>query len=96
MIFLASDHAGFYLKERIKLRLDKAKIVYEDLGTFSSDAVDYPAYAKLISRMVLRHNGRGVMFCGSGEGMAIAANRFKGIRAAVCRTVEEAIGAMFR
>jgi len=83
MIFLAADHAGFSLKEKIKALFEEEKIVYQDLGTFSDKPVDYPPYAKLIARAVIHSGGRGIMFCGTGNGMAIAANRFAGIRAVV-------------
>jgi len=83
MIFLVADHAGFSMKEKIKRLLDEDGITYQDLGTFSDKPVDYPPYAKLLAKAVLHSGGRGVMFCGSGEGMAIVANRFAGIRAAV-------------
>lgn len=83
MIFLAADHAGFDLKEKIRHRLSERKVAFEDFGTFSSDPVDYPGYAKQVAKAVLKHNGKGILLCGSGEGMAIAANRYKGIRASV-------------
>lgn len=83
MIFLASDHAGFKLKGYILERLNEARIVCQDLGTFSSKPVDYPPYAKMLSRAVLHAKGKGILLCSSGEGMAIVANRIKGIRAAV-------------
>lgn len=83
MIFLVADHAGFSLKESVKKLLNDEKIAFQDLGTFSDKPVDYPPYAKLLAKAVLHSGGRGIMFCGSGEGMAIVANRFEGIRAAV-------------
>ena len=83
MIFLAADHAGFELKEKIRHRLSERKVAFEDFGTFSTQLVDYPGYAKQLAKAVIKHDGKGILFCGSGEGMAIAANRVKGIRAAV-------------
>lgn len=83
MLFLAADHAGYDLKEFIRHRLTTKGVPFEDFGTFSDKSVDYPGYAKQLVKAVKKHNGRGIMFCGSGEGMAIAANRYKGIRAAV-------------
>ena len=83
MLFLAADHAGYELKESIRHRLTTKGISFEDFGTFSDRPVDYPGYAKQVAKAVKKHNGKGILFCGSGEGMAIAANRFKGIRASV-------------
>ena len=83
MIYLGADHAGFDLKEKICHKLAERKIAFEDFGTFSREPDDYPGVAKQLSKAVLKHDGKGIMICGSGEGMAIVANRFKGIRAAV-------------
>jgi ribose 5-phosphate isomerase B len=84
-IFLSSDHAGYKLKESIKLHLDKKKIKYIDLGPFNDDKVDYPDYAHKVSRKVkINKNHAGILVCGSGMGMNIAANRHKNIRAAQC------------
>ena len=84
-IFLSSDHAGYKLKENIKLFLDKKKIRYTDLGPYSSDKVDYPDYAHKVAKKVKTNNNHaGILICGSGMGMNIAANRHKNIRAAQC------------
>ncbi|MEX0594482.1 MAG: RpiB/LacA/LacB family sugar-phosphate isomerase [Patescibacteria group bacterium] len=83
MLFLAADHAGYELKEAVRHRLTTRGVPFEDFGTFSDKAVDYPGYARQVAKAVLKHNGKGILFCGSGEGMAIVANRSKGIRAAV-------------
>ena len=84
-IFLSSDHAGYKLKENIKLHLDKKKIKYTDLGPFNSDKVDYPDYAHKVAKKVkINSNHVGILICGSGMGMNIAANRHKNIRAAQC------------
>jgi len=83
MIFLAADHAGFELKERIKQYLANRRIIFEDFGTFSTKAVDYPPLAKKVAQAVAKHEGTGILCCGSGAGMAIVANRFKGIRSVV-------------
>ena len=84
-IFLSSDHAGYKLKESIKLHLDKKKIKYIDLGPFSSDRVDYPDYAHKVAKKVkINKNNAGILVCGSGMGMNIAANKHKNIRAAQC------------
>ena len=84
-IFLSSDHAGYKLKELIKLHLDKKKINYTDLGPFNSQSVDYPDYAHKVAKKVKISNKHvGILVCGSGMGMNIAANRHKNIRAAQC------------
>jgi len=82
---IASDHAGYALKEIIKDFLINKGISVIDLGTFSIDSVDYPDYAKKVAkRVVLKKSDLGILICGSGTGMAITANKFKGIRAAQC------------
>ena len=84
-IFLSSDHAGYKLKELIKLHLDKKKINYTDLGPFNSERVDYPDYAHKVAKKVKTGKKHiGILVCGSGMGMNIAANRHKNIRAAQC------------
>ena len=84
-IFLSSDHAGYKLKESIKLHLDKKKIKYTDLGPYDDDKVDYPDYAHKVAKKVKINNNRvGILICGSGMGMNITANRHKNIRAAQC------------
>ena len=80
-IFIASDHAGYNLKNSIISRLKKVT----DLGPKTSDSVDYPDYAKKLSKKVASNKGSfGILICGSGMGMAIAANKTKNIRAALC------------
>ncbi len=83
MIYIASDHAGFNLKEKVKVWLSKNHHVVQDLGTFSLESVDYPDYAKKVCRAMRRQDDRGILICGTGTGMCIAANRRRGIRAAV-------------
>jgi ribose 5-phosphate isomerase B len=84
MLYLAADHAGLELKDYVAHKLASEGVAFEDFGTFSPDTDDdYPGYAKRLARAVAKTNGRGLLFCGSGQGMAIVANRFKGIRAAV-------------
>ena len=84
-IFLSSDHAGYKLKEFIKLHLDKKKIKYLDLGPFNSERVDYPDYAHKVAKKVkILKNSVGILVCGSGTGMNITANKHKNIRAAQC------------
>jgi len=84
-ICIASDHAGYALKEKIKDFLINNNISLIDLGPFSEDSVDYPDYAKKVAkRLILRKSNAGILICGSGTGMAITANKFKEIRAAQC------------
>lgn len=89
MIILACDHAGYKLKEQIKDFFNKENITTIDVGTYSSDSVDYPDYAKLGNQKVLESpNNLGIYVCGSGIGMSIAANRNPNIRAALCTTAK--------
>ena len=84
-IFISSDHAGYKLKEEIKLYLSKKGISYEDMGPYNIDRVDYPDYAHKVAKKVkTKKNNVGILVCGSGMGMNIAANRHKNIRAAQC------------
>lgn len=81
-VIIASDHAGFKLKEKIKKYLERKKIEFEDFGTDSLQSVDYPDYAIKVAREVAKDKGsRGILICGTGAGMTIAANKVKGIRA---------------
>jgi ribose 5-phosphate isomerase B len=81
-VIIASDHAGLRLKERVKRYLKRKKIECEDLGTDSFTSVDYPDYALKVAEKVVRNkNTRGILVCGTGTGMTIAANKVKGIRA---------------
>jgi len=84
-ICIASDHAGYELKEKIKDYLINKSISVIDIGPFSQTPVDYPDYAKKVSkRLLLQKSDAGILVCGSGTGMSITANKFKGIRAAQC------------
>ena len=84
-ISISSDHAGFKLKEKIKKNLIKKKIQVVDLGPKSEQSVDYPDFAKKIARNVSSKKTKvGILVCGSGTVMAMSANKFKKIRAAVC------------
>ena len=90
-IFLSSDHGGYSLKELVKDFLIKSNKSIEDLGCFSLEAVDYPDYAKLLSdKLKNNFNSQGILFCGTGIGISIAANRYSHIRAALCTSVEMA------
>ena len=83
-ISLASDHAGYKYKQLIKKYLEKKSFVVIDHGTFSSDSVDYPDFIKLAAKDVSEHNSDlGIGICGSGIGVSIVANKFKGVRAAL-------------
>ena len=83
-ICISSDHAGFEIKEFIKEFLIKSNTSIIDLGPFINKSVDYPEYAKKVSRRVSKKKSDiGILVCGSGTGMAISANKTKGIRAAV-------------
>ena len=83
-IFIASDHAGHNLKNLIISKFSKTQIII-DLGPYSEDSVDYPDYAKKLSKKVANIKGSfGILVCGSGMGMAIVANKTKKIRAALC------------
>ena len=87
-ICIASDHAGFNLKESIKNFLINKNISIIDLGPMNDNSVDYPDYAKKLSnRIKLKKSNIGILVCGSGTGMAMSANKIKGIRAAVCYNV---------
>ena len=86
-IAIASDHAGFELKELIKKDLPELDII--DLGTTSAESVDYPDFGIALAEAVAKGEAdRGIVICGSGIGMSIAANKVKGIRAALCQTKE--------
>ena len=90
-IFLSSDHGGFELKEKVKSFLIDNNFEYEDLGCSSLEPVDYPDFAKLLSKKIKdKNNSKGILFCGTGIGISMAANRFPHIRAALCTTVEMA------
>ena len=84
-ISISSDHAGFKLKEKIKQNLKNKKISVLDLGPITDSSVDYPDFAKRVARNVAsKKSNIGILVCGSGTGMAMSANKFKKIRAAVC------------
>ena len=88
-IFISSDHAGFKLKEDIKSFLKKRKYSFIDIGPDNDNRVDYPDYAHSVAKKVkINKNYRGILVCGSGMGMNIAANRHKNIRAVQCYNVK--------
>tara|TARA_Y100000389_G_scaffold67258_1_gene63521 strand:- start:530 stop:964 length:435 start_codon:yes stop_codon:yes gene_type:complete len=90
-IVVGSDHAGFELKQIIIEHLSERNMNYEDFGTNCLDSVDYPDYAKKVAEEV---NSKdlimGILVCGSGQGMAMTANRFKNVRAAICHNSDVA------
>ena len=84
-VCVASDHAGYKLKEDIKNYLIDKKMSVFDIGPYNDNSVDYPDYAKKLgNRIKLKKSDVGILVCGSGTGMAISANKIKSIRAAVC------------
>ena len=88
-VVLASDHAGFKLKEEIKNFLIKKKEKILDLGTKNTNSVDYPDYAHLLSKKMKKDKNQfGILICGSGTGMSIVANKHKNIRAALCYDIK--------
>ena len=90
-IAIGSDHAGYQLKEVVKSRLAALGIEVDDLGTTSEASVDYPDYAAAVARRVASGaSDRGILVCGTGIGMAIAANKIHGIRAASAESLEAA------
>lgn len=85
MIAIASDHAGFNLKEKIKQHLEDLKFEVKDFGTYDTGSCDYPVFAKKACEAVLSDEcDKAILICGTGIGMSMAANKIRGIRAAVC------------
>ena len=90
-IFISSDHAGFKLKETIKVYLNKKKYKYFDLGPDNNNSVDYPDYAHPVANMVEAEEITGMLICGSGNGISMSANKHGGIRCALCWSEEIAV-----
>lgn len=87
-IYIGSDHAGFELKSAIKSRFSEGND-FEDFGAFSSESVDYPDFAHKVAERVSGEDGSfGILICGTGNGMAITANKHRGVRAALCWSPE--------
>lgn len=83
-LIIGADHAGVALKKKLGIYFEKNNIPYHDVGSFDSRAQDdYPVYAKKVVKQVLTRHTKGVLICGSGTGMVMAANRHKGIRASL-------------
>ena len=91
MIAIGSDHGGFELKEKLKKCLEEKGLEYKDCGAYSADRIDYPIIAKEVSSLVANKKcERGILICRSGYGMAMVANKFKGVRSAPCFCVRAA------
>lgn len=91
VVALASDHAGFELKQKVKNYLEQIGVRSEDFGTFKADSVDYADYGILAARAVAKNKAdRGILICGTGIGMSVVANKVRGIRAALCTSAEMA------
>ena len=85
MIAIGSDHGGFALKKALMAHLEKRGLAYQDFGTYDEASCDYPVYAKKVARAVASGAcERGILICGTGIGVSIAANKVPGIRAALC------------
>lgn len=89
-IVIGSDHAAYEMKEKIEALLKEKGFDVLDVGTHSLDSCHYPTYAIDLARIVQKEGLQGILLCGSGIGVSIVANRFKGVRAALCRSAEEA------
>lgn len=89
-IYIGSDHAGFKMKSAFLKTLKEKNIEFVDLGTQSEESCHYPEFASAVAKKVSAENAKGLLVCGSGIGVSMVANRYKGVRAALCRTVEEA------
>ena len=91
MIAIGSDHGGYLLKEEVKKYLDEKEIPYIDFGTDSEERVDYPIYAEKVAKAKQNNEcEKGILICGTGFGVSIVANKFKGIRCASCWNEEVA------
>lgn len=83
---IASDHAGLELKNFLIEKLAEPEISFEDFGPYTTESCDYPVYARKVCEKVIAANTFGILICGTGIGMSMAANRFAAIRAALCNT----------
>lgn len=90
-ILIASDHAGFVLKEKLIKYLLRKRLAVKDLGTYTQDSCDYPFYAYLLAKAISQKKSpRGILICKTGIGNSIVANRFPGVRASLCLSVKMA------
>lgn len=88
MIGLGCDHGGLELKKVVMDYLDSQNIEYKDFGTYTSESCDYPVYGKAVANAIVKGEcDKGIIICGTGIGISIAANKIKGIRAALCHDV---------
>lgn len=88
-IYLGADHGGYKLKESVKAYLEELDYEIEDFGTDSDESVDYPEYGKKVGEAVVADEGSlGIIFCGTGIGISIAANKVSGVRCGVCNSIE--------
>ncbi len=91
LVYMGSDHAGFEVKEKLRKYIEEKGYGIIDLGCFNEEACDYPDFAREVGEKVLEHkNARGVLICGTGIGMSMAANRLRGVRAVLATTEEYA------
>ena len=91
MIAIGCDHGGYKLKEEIKKYLEEIGLEYKDFGTYNEERTDYPIYAKEVANSVSKgESEKGILICRSGHGMAIVANKFKGVRAASITSEDDA------
>ena len=90
-VIIGSDHAGFEMKEALKQWLHLQSVILEDVGCHSDKSVDYPDYAHVVAQKVESEDSVGILLCGSANGVCMAANKHKGIRAALCWNREIAI-----
>ena len=90
MIFLGADHRGYELKEKIKSYLEDQNIEFKDFGTNSTEVTHYPLIAEKVCSNMDTKKDKAILICGSGIGMSMTANKFKGIRAGICQSVEAA------
>jgi ribose 5-phosphate isomerase B len=90
-VIIGSDHAGFEMKEALKQWLHLQSVILEDVGCHSDQSVDYPDYAHVVAQKVESEDSVGILLCGSANGVCMAANKHKGIRAALCWNREIAI-----
>jgi ribose 5-phosphate isomerase B len=91
-VIIGCDHAGFPLKTEVKTLLENMGHTIEDVGCYNEESVDYPVYGKAVAAGVASGEfPRGILICGSGLGMSMVANRFKGVRAALCNDLYSAV-----
>ena len=90
-IAIGSDHRGYAIKEAIKTTLERLEVCVDDKGAYSEESVDYPEFAQKVAKSISECEcDRGILICGSGIGMAITANKFPGVRAALCHDLHTA------